>query len=85
MNVSLTPEFESFVDDKVKRILRAMISTGTMDRRDSERPAASVVGEREDAMVFALALMTPDRAFDAVTAAERSGLAILGLAHAPSR
>ena len=47
--------------------------------------AASVVGEREDAMVFALALMTPDRAFDAVTAAEGFGLAIHGLAHALSR
>lgn len=42
--------------------------------------SAAVVGERGDAMVFALALIAPDLAFAAVLAAEGFGLAILGLA-----
>lgn len=44
--------------------------------------AAAVVGEREDAMVFALVLMSPDHAFAAVELAGRFGQTVLGLAHA---
>ena len=41
--------------------------------------AASVAGDREDAMVFALSLMRPDMAWQAVTAAEEFGLALLAI------
>ena len=41
--------------------------------------AASVAGDREDAMAFALSLMRPDMAWQAVTAAEAFGLALLGI------
>ena len=44
--------------------------------------AAAVIGERDDAMVFALALIAPNHAFAAVQAAEGFGLAVLGLARA---
>jgi hypothetical protein len=42
--------------------------------------ACAVAGDREDATVFALALMSPAAAFSAVQAAGPVGLAILGLA-----
>ncbi|GAA0307241.1 hypothetical protein [Rhodovulum strictum] len=44
--------------------------------------AAAIGGEREDALVFALALMGPQAAFQAVAVAEILGLALLGLVRA---
>ncbi|TCO74044.1 hypothetical protein [Rhodovulum euryhalinum] len=44
--------------------------------------AAAVGGERDEALVFALALMGPEAAFEAVIVAERLGLALLGLLRA---
>lgn len=44
--------------------------------------AAAVGGERDDALVFALALMGPGAAFQAVHLAEDLGLALLGLLRA---
>ncbi|MCO8146760.1 hypothetical protein NHN26_16235 [Rhodovulum tesquicola] len=44
--------------------------------------AAAMGGEREDALVFALALMGPQAAFEAVALAETLGLALLGLVRA---
>lgn len=41
--------------------------------------AAAVVGDRDDALVFALALVSPQHAFAAVQAAEGFGLAVLAL------
>lgn len=37
----------STIDDKVRRILRVMIESGTFDRKDSDRPARSVVDSQE--------------------------------------
>lgn len=44
--------------------------------------AAAVGGEREDALIFALALMGPQAAWQAVGLAEELGLALLGLMRA---
>lgn len=38
---------KSTIDDKVRRILRVMIESGTFDRKDSDRPAHSVVDSPE--------------------------------------
>lgn len=47
--------------------------------------AAAAAGDREEAMAFALALMSPDAAFAAVQMAESTGLAIHSLAAAARR
>ncbi|ARE42421.1 hypothetical protein RGUI_0063 (plasmid) [Rhodovulum sp. P5] len=44
--------------------------------------AAAVGGEREDALIFALALMGTRHAFEAVQLAEEMGFALLGLVRA---
>ncbi|SIO55947.1 hypothetical protein SAMN05444722_3549 [Rhodovulum sp. ES.010] len=48
----------------------------------AEMVAAAIGGERDDALVFALALLGPQGAFHAVQLAEDLGLALLGLVRA---
>ncbi|MBL3569970.1 hypothetical protein BV509_03175 [Rhodovulum sulfidophilum] len=51
----------------------------------AEMIAAAVGGERDDALVFALGLLGPHAAFQAVRLAEDLGLALLGLVRARQR
>jgi beta-glucosidase len=73
----------SVVDDKARRVLRAMIGGGVFDRRDSERPSRDVIGSSEhlalarEAATEGLVLLKNDGALPIVAEGLKT-LAVIG-------